>query len=264
VTQTFAASILENDEIGGGMHALRLSVPRSVATQTRGGQYFQIRTADDGASDPLLRRPYSPLRVDAAASEITLLVRRVGRGSDWLARRREGDTLDLFGPLGTPFALGGTQRHLLAVASGAHVAALVPLLDEATAAGAEVVLLAGAESAEQHLPLHYLPEAVEVNRATADGAIGAIVATIALAPPYLDWADAVFAAGPDALFVALQEVLRSHRGVRTPTAQVQVWRPIPCGYGACRGCIVETRRGQSLACTDGPVFALNDLVLSLQ
>lgn len=261
MTQTFAATVMENDEIGGGMHALCLGVPRSVATQTRAGHCFQVRTSDDGVSDPLLRRPYSPLRVDAAASEITLLVRRVGRGSDWLTRRREGDTLDLFGPLGVPFTLGGTQRHLLAVAEGAHIAALVPLLDEATAAGAEVVLLAGAETAEQHLPLHYLPEAVEVNRATTDGDTGATAATVALALPYLDWADAVFAAGPDALFVALREALTAHRGVRTPTAQVQVWRPIPCGYGACRGCIVETRRGQSLCCTDGPVFALNDLVL---
>lgn len=261
MTQTFAATVTENDEIGGEMHALRLAVPRPVATQTRAGQYFQVRTADDGAYDPLLRRPYSPLRVGAAASEITLLMRRVGRGSAWLARRREGDVLDLFGPLGTPFALGGTQRHLLAVAEGTHIAALVPLLDEATAAGAEVVLLAGAEAAEQHLPLHYLPEAVEVNRATAEGDAGVTAATVALAPPYLDWADAVFAAGPDALFVALREALRAHRGVRTPPAHVQVWRPIPCGYGACRGCIVETRRGQALACTDGPVFALNDLVL---
>lgn len=261
MTQTFAAPVRENDDLGGGMHALRLGVPRPVATQVRPGQYFQVRAADEGAYDPLLRRPYSPLRVDAAANEITLLVRRVGRGSDWLARRREGDTLDLFGPLGTPFTLGGTQRHLLAVAEGAHIAALVPLLDEAVAAGAEVVLLAGADAAGVHLPLHYLPEAVEVNRATAPNDAGATAQLAALAPPYLDWADAVFAAGPDALFLALREALLAHRGVRTPPAQVQVWRPIPCGYGACRGCLVKTRRGQALACTDGPVFKLNDLVL---
>lgn len=261
MTQTFAAPVQENDDLGGGMHALRLQVPRGVATQTLPGQYFQVRVGDEGAYDPLLRRPYSPLRVDAAASEITLLVRRVGRGSDWLARRREGDVLDLFGPLGTPFTLGGTQRHLLAVGAGVHIAALVPLLNEATAAGAEVVLLAGADTPDEHLPLHYLPEAVEVNRATAEGDASTTATVAALVLPYLNWADAVFAAGPDALFLALREVLLMHRGVRTPPAQVHVWRPIPCGYGACRGCIVETRRGQSLACTDGPVFALTDLVL---
>ncbi|MGB9632969.1 MAG: hypothetical protein ACPL8I_06560 [Chloroflexaceae bacterium] len=34
---------------------------------------------------------------------------------------------------------------------------------------------------------------------------------------------------------------------------------MPCGVGACQGCLVETRDGARLGCKDGPVFDLRDL-----
>ena len=34
-----------------------------------------------------------------------------------------------------------------------------------------------------------------------------------------------------------------------------------CGTGACHGCVVDTSRGRLRVCSEGPVFALEDVRL---
>jgi len=266
MSQTFAAPVMDNISLSGGMHVLRVTMPHEVATQVRPGQFFHVRAAAAQSFDPLWRRALPAMQVDVLANEVAFLIMRGEPGADWLTDRREGDTLDIFGPLGAGFVLGGNQKHLLLVAEGGAIAPLVHLADTATGSGsgsssmAEVVLLAGAATLSAHLPVQHLPEAVEVSRATDDGTLGAVGAVSALVPPYLDWADVICASGSLALYETLRVQLRAHRGVRTPPAQAYIWQPFPCGIGVCRGCIVETRREPKLGCTDGPVFALTDLV----
>ena len=44
-------------------------------------------------------------------------------------------------------------------------------------------------------------------------------------------------------------------------AQVLVLVPMPCGgMGECGVCAVKIQRGWKLACKDGPVFDLEDLI----
>jgi len=264
MTQTFAAPVVENTSLNEGMHLVRVTVPHAVATQVRAGQFFHVRAAAEQSYDPLWRRPLPAMGVDTLTNEVAFLIARGEPGMDWLAARREGDALNVFGPLGTGFALGGNQKHLLLVAEEATgtaaVAPLVHLAQVAMSGAAEIVLLAGARTATGHLPVQYLPEAVEVNQTTDDGTLGAVGSVAALVPPYLDWADAICASGAPQLYETLRTQLRAHRGMRTPPAQGYVWQPLPCGIGVCRGCIVETHRGPELGCTDGPVFALTDLV----
>ena len=261
--QTFTAPIIENEPAGRGSVVLRVRLPHNVATQTRAGQFVHIRTAGNAEQwDPLLRRPMSLLRVDPATDEGLILVQNVGRGSAWLLDRKAGDTLDLLAPLGSAFSVAGNQRHLLMVAGGVGIAPLVMLADEQLPKGAEIVLLIGSQTAEKHLPLHYLPEQIEVIRATDDGTLGHHGFVTDLMPEYLDWADGIFACGPNPMFRSLRAKVQQHRGVRTPPVQICIEQQMGCGMGVCLGCVVETKHGYERTCTEGPVFEMEALTWS--
>jgi len=76
----------------------------------------------------------------------------------------------------------------------------------------------------------------------------------------LTWADQLCAALPEDQLAQLAEALRTvkyrwERGFASALLEA----PLVCGLGACGVCAVETRKGQRLACVDGPVFDLRDL-----
>jgi dihydroorotate dehydrogenase electron transfer subunit len=62
------------------------------------------------------------------------------------------------------------------------------------------------------------------------------------------------------MYRSLKQAMQPDRLAGKPTAQVSTERPMACGFGACLGCIVETRRGPVASCVHGPVFDLDDLV----
>ncbi len=261
--QMFTAPIIENEPAGRGSVVLRVRLPHNVATQARAGQFVHIRTAGNPEQwDPLLRRPMSLLRVDPTTDEGLILVQNVGRGSAWLLERKAGEALDLLAPLGNAFTVTGNQRHLLMVAGGVGIAPLIMLADEELPKGAEIVLLIGTQTAEKHLPLHYLPEQIEVLRATDDGTLGHHGFVTDLMPGYLDWADGIFACGPNPMFRSLRAKVQQHRGARTPPVQLCIEQQMGCGMGVCLGCVVETTRGYERTCTEGPVFGMEALTWS--
>jgi NAD(P)H-flavin reductase len=83
-----------------------------------------------------------------------------------------------------------------------------------------------------------------------------------LVPNYFEWADAICAYAPEATYAALRDALRGYRGARTlPPVQAAMERSMACGMGVCLGCVVETTSGLKTVCRDGPVFAIERLVL---
>ena len=73
----------------------------NLASRVRPGQFVNIRINE--SLDPLLRRPFSVYRTTTDTIEIIFNI--VGKGTALLAEKREGDLLDLLGPLGVPFTL---------------------------------------------------------------------------------------------------------------------------------------------------------------
>ena len=239
---------------------LTLSVPPGLGHRLRPGQFVNVLCRDALSLDPLLRRPYSFFRVDGAAGTMTLLVRPFGRGSQWLAGRKVGETLDIMGPLGNHFDVSSRSDRLLMVAGGVGIAPLVHLSDEALARGQSVTLLMGASTGETLLSAGRLPAEVEYVVATDDGSQGHKGFVTDLVPDYLPWADQVFACGPDPMLRSLANVIRLNRVGRRPSVHVSVERSMACGVGACLGCVIDTRRGMRTSCVTGPVFPVEEIV----
>ena len=78
---------------------------------------------------------------------------------------------------------------------------------------------------------------------------------------FVQWADQIFACGPEPMYRTLRAVLEPQRINRKPSVQVSVERGMACGLGACLGCVVETTHGMIASCVKGPVFELDEILL---
>lgn len=256
----FQARVVTSTPEMGDCTLLTLSVPVGLAHRLRPGQFVNVLCRDALSLDPLLRRPYSFFRVDPAGDTMTLLIRPFGRGSQWLAGRAVGETLDVMGPLGNGFQVSDRSDRLLMVAGGVGIAPLVHLSYEALARGQSVTLLMGASTTTTLLSAGQLPAEVEYVVATDDGSQGHAGFVTELVPDYLQWADQVFACGPDPMLGSLANVVRQHRLGRRPSVHVSVERSMACGVGACLGCVIDTRHGMQTSCVSGPVFPIEEIV----
>jgi hypothetical protein len=155
---------------------------------------------------------------------------------------RPGVSLSLRGPLGRGFSMPASARCVALVALGETAARLKPLLASALGQAASVVLVSD-------LDLPDLPPEVEIQPVAALGEVA-------------KWTD----------YIALDLARESLPGLRNKlgqsrqagakfVAQALIVAPMPCGGMAeCSVCAVTARRGWKLACKDGPVFDLDELI----
>jgi len=246
-------TVLSNSQLRPSTHLLYLQAPE-IAAKAEPGQFVMVRTGED--HEPLLRRPLAVHRVSplSRASELSLLFSVVGRGTEWLARRAPGDTIDLLGPLGNGFDV--RAHDLLLVAGGIGIAPLVALADAALAAGARVTLILAAPTKNDLYPTEMLPSGVELHLATEDGSAGEKALATDLLADLASGFDQVFACGPLAMYQAMSR----DTSLKGKSVQVSLETRMGCGFGVCLGCAIETRHGMRLVCRDGPVFELEDIV----
>ena len=255
--------VLATAEIGQLGTVLRVGAA-GIASQARAGQFVHVRP---GLSfDPLLRRPYSFNRIERGAGEIELIVKALGTGGEWIASRREGDRLDLLGPLGSSFIVHRSTRNLLLVAGGTGIAPM-RVLAEQEAGRRNVTLLMGGRSVAHLWPSDRLPPTVEYVTTTEDGSFGIRGRVTDAIGPLLEWADQVCACGPWPMLAALGR-LRDEAD-RAPAmypgraaileAQIAVEQHMGCAMGVCRACVIVTSEGNARVCREGPVFGLGDV-----
>src|SRR5262245_27767767 len=76
----------------------------AIAPAAAPGQFVMVKP--DGMAEPLLRRPFSIfeiLRNGGGAAGVSLMNKRIGRGTSLLYDARPGDRISCLGPLGQPF-----------------------------------------------------------------------------------------------------------------------------------------------------------------
>jgi dihydroorotate dehydrogenase electron transfer subunit len=277
------AELIESRLVLPGQWLQTYAAPWLAASGVRAGQFVHVRTPD--YSGLVLRRPLSINTVDRANGQMTIHFRITGKGTEWLARARPGEVIDMLGPLGRPFEVDPRARHVLLVAGGLGMAGVRALADEALEAGRQVTLLFGARGAAEVYPSSLLPPEVEYVVATDDGSLGQPGRVIDLLPEYEAWADQAFACGPWPMLSALAQLaagrdgrlgvarLGRRRGRQTAAAgrgtaaarrrawlQVSLEQNMGCAVGVCLGCVVFGVDGPQRVCREGPVFAADEIV----
>jgi len=235
----------------GAFAAVELVAP-GIAATARPGQFVMVTVPDGGF---LLRRPIS--LYTARADRAGLLVEGRGAGSERLAAVEVGEAFDLAGPLGTGFPTHGVTGALL-VGGGIGCAPQQFLADTLAGQGAQVTAAFGFRDGRQAR----VAGAFDLPRlwvATEDGSVGRRgLVTDVLSDLDVPASTTLYCCGPLPMVAAVQR----WAAVAGLGGYASLEAHMACGTGSCHGCVVDTSRGLLRVCSEGPVFALDEVVAS--
>lgn len=233
-----------------GVHLIWLRCPE-IAQEAKPGQFVMVSCGEEC----VLRRPFSIHQADGDSIALFFNVWEDAKGTPWLAQRKAGDKIDLFGPLGNSYTVHPESHRLLLVAGGIGLASLRFLVDAAVKRGLAVTLLYGTPTRHQY-PENLLPPGIELVTVTEDGSAGRKGLITDLLSDYATETDQVFACGPAAMY---RDMARMPE-LKGKPVQVSLEMRMGCGLGACYACTVRTKTGLRQVCKDGPVFNLDDII----
>lgn len=252
-----SVQIVTNDRVADQYFRLVLRAPE-IAPQVQPGQFAHVRMLP--LKEALLRRPFSIFQVEG--DTFSILYKRVGKGTDVLARMVPGDPLSVIGPLGHGFTLPSPAGEIpLLVAGGYGMAAMYLLAKRSAQKG--VVFVGGRRKVDILCVDDFRVLGWEVRITTDDGSLGDKGLVTQPLRSELERAAAgrrLYACGPTPM---LRAVGRLAEEFRLP-AELSMDEHMCCGVGVCLACVIRVRSGDSWeyqrSCTEGPVFDARQIV----
>lgn len=248
------AVIVSQKCIGTDIYDMVLSFPRG-AKEAKPGQFIAMY-CEDGTK--LLPRPISICGIDAENGTLRVVYRIAGEGTRLFSKMKEGDSLEVLGPLGNGF----TMKEKKAIIVGGGIG-IPPMLELAKQLSCEKTVVLGYRD-ELFLKEEF-DACADVVVATEDGSCGTKGTVIdAINEANVDGA-VIYACGPMPMLKALAEYAEAH----DMEAQISLEERMACGIGACLGCICKTKKkdhhtnvNNQRICKDGPVFDAKEVVFS--
>lgn len=267
------AEILSHDAFAGEQYVLRVHAP-GCAARALPGQFAHI-TVDPQRP---MRRPISIMRVSPSEGWVDFLYKAVGEGTELLAQRQAGESLNLMGPIGRPFEV--KEKRPLLIGGGVGMPPMICIAEALRGSEQQPLVILGSEVP---FPFDARPSQILVP-GMPEGVIGAmplfedwhIASRLAslqgypgchegyvtdLARCWLDALDTtarsevgIYACGPHPMLEAVVNLARDY----DLPVQVSLEEFMACAVGGCAGCVVEvsTDAGPAMqrVCVDGPVF----------
>lgn len=223
--------------------------------EIKAGQFVQVRV--DDAQHTYLRRPISIHDVDYQNRTITLLVQRVGEGSNKIADTELDDTLNIIYPLGNGFTMPEDKtQNVILVGGGIGIAPLYYLGKMLKEYGVEPQFLLGGRSKSDLIMLEEFEAVGKVYITTNDGTLG----EHGFVTEHSIWKekkfDMIYTCGPKPMMMALTKMARENN----IGCEVSLENLMACGLGACLCCVENTIEGNVCVCKEGPVMNINKLL----
>ncbi|GJQ63687.1 MAG: dihydroorotate oxidase [Melioribacteraceae bacterium] len=247
----FNGTVESIDWLTGQIAMLKVHAPE-ISDKILPGQFCNIKVSDNHF--PLLRRPFSVSDIDGEF--IFFMFDIHGEGTKMLSEKKQGDKLDILGPLGNGFNLK-TEYHTAVIVAGGIGAAPFPLLTKHLK-NKKVISYLGARSSEM-LVSYGLQNVIKSTDDGSEGFHGNILQLIESDGALLS-ADSpkIFACGPTPMLKAIQDYALKNN----IPCDLSTECAMACGFGICQGCPVETVDGiYKLVCKDGPVFEASEVNL---
>lgn len=246
IEKSFVESVEKiNDEI----FLMKVFSP-AIAYTAKPGQFCNIKVSENDF--PLLRRPFSVCNVEG--DYLFFLFDIHGEGTKILSAKKNGDTVELLGPLGNGFIYDAEYDTALIVAGGLGTAPF-PFLITHLPEDKNVICLVGGRTKKKLVTYGLKNIAI----ATDDGSEGFKGTVIELLEDEIANISKkrfrIFACGPNSMLKALQKYTIENN----IECQISIECAMACGFGICQGCPVDSASGVSylLVCKDGPVFNAN-------
>lgn len=254
------AKILRHQRLGGDCFRLVLLCPE-IARHARPGQFIMLRVSP--GKDPFLRRPFGFARLfppkggrrPEEKGSIEVWYQVVGSGTFLLSKLREGERMDVLGPLGRGFWREDGQREAILIGGGIGIAPLLAWAEELKGPGRRkrgrgapeefgLLVLVGGKGQERILGgREFRRLGIEPQVATEDGSLGLRgMATDLLERELITKSHpgaTLYACGP---LPMLDRVAQISLQFDLP-CQVLIESRMACGVGACLGCAVKVQVG---------------------
>lgn len=247
------AKILSQNKIADGIYSMWIET--TAAKEAKPGQFIDVYVNDDSK---LLPRPISICEVKD--DSLRIVYRVVGGGTKIMSTYKEGDEIQIIGPLGNGFDMRDGKAIL--VGGGIGIPPMVELAKNLSEKiGRENVISVMGYRDELFL-VDELEQFSTVVIATEDGSTGTKGTVIdALNENSLD-GDVLYACGPIPMLKALKD-WANEKGIE---CQISLEERMACGIGACLACVCKTKEKDEHSnvcnkriCKDGPVFDANEI-----
>lgn len=231
------------------------------------GEYISILC--DGLT---LRRPFSV--ADFENNTITVLMKKRGRGTEYISNLKQGDKIEFSAPLGNTFKI--ENKKTLLVGAGIGVAPLIYLNKKLNEIGAETFFAAGflgvndiitphpasshflpQEEKEQQSRLGLLAQQPGFNFISTDDGSNGNKGSIC---DYLEKIisdfkpEKIVSCAPHLVLKFVAQIAQEN-GI---DCEVCMEKVMACGIGVCRGCVIQIKKDDKIqnatVCKDGPVF----------
>lgn len=212
---------------------------------------------------PLLRRPFSIHDRDENSLEI--FFQNTGIGTSILSEKKEGDEIDILGPLGNSFHIEDKlkRKKIYLIGGGRGIAPLYFLALELKKKNLDITLFYGGKSSSD-LPMapKFKIENIRTLCSTEDGSseFKGLVTDLFKKEIKVSVPSFIYACGPEGMLKKISEFSRAHH----IPAELSLESIMGCGFGACWGCVKKIKKKGaavwSKVCEDGPVYKAQDII----
>jgi len=251
--------VAQIEELAPKRFRLILDAP-DIASHAHCGQFVHI----DCGEARLLRRPISICL--AEENQLHLIFQVKGEGTQWLAVRQPGDSLDVLGPLGNGFAVERLGATPVFLGGGIGVPPLLYAMRCAAAHGATPTAILGFRTKTEVLLESAFAAYGTTLIATDDGSYGQpgfVTTILQQCLTQTTETTGIAACGPRPMLQVVAELAMS---AEIP-CQVSLEEHMGCGIGACLVCACALRDPEHESgtryghvCKDGPVFDAKEVV----
>jgi dihydroorotate dehydrogenase electron transfer subunit len=215
------------------------------------GQFVEVLI--DKSKTTFLRRPFSIHDVNTSKTSVSLLIKKVGAGSETLSQVKVGEMVNVIFPLGKGYNLTQNKKVLL-IGGGCGIAPLLYLARCLKEKNNDVHVLLGGRSKDDVLETEEFNKFGKIFVSTEDGSScekGMVTTNSILKNNF----DKIYTCGPEPMLKAVAKIAKE----KNIDCEVSLENTMACGIGACLCCVVDTRKGHQCVCTEGPVFNINEL-----
>ena len=228
---------------------------KEIADVAKAGQFLEIKVSND--IEPLLRRPISIYNVDKENGIVEFVFQVRGRGTEILKDRREGELIDILGPLGNGNFTVKEYDNVAIIGGGIGTYPLYELAKSLKGKAKKVTMYMGFRNKDLvTLEKEFTDVVDELVLTTDDGSY----MKKGYAIDYLkedhekNNFDVIFACGPTPMLKAVK-AFGEEKSIYT---EISLEERMGCGVGACLGCatkiLTEDGFKYGHVCKDGPVF----------
>ena len=255
------AKLLEKEELKPGIFKFSVQADEIVNT-AKPGNFIEIRVNDD--IEPFLRRPISIHNMDREKGILEFIFQVKGKGTTILAKRNEGELIDIVGPLGFGAFKYSNFKNLAVIGGGIGVFPLYELAKSAKNENKNVNTYLGFRNKDLVvLENEFKQVSNQLTITTDDGSYAQKGFAIDFLKKDIEVGkiDSIYACGPLPMLRAVRELALE----KNIPCQISLEERMACGLGVCLGCAVKTAKSPKDApeywhvCKAGPVFQAKDV-----